>query len=128
MRMLQKQLLSFEEVGVEFGCSVGTVRSLVVEERSLPALVVTLTGGKQPYGAQTIERIDDDGTVLVLHDRPSRFERGFKAYLRVERIALTTFMAERGIEADGTRGASGTHWPKHDTDKLTALRLAAVKF
>ena len=89
--MLQKQLLSFEEVGVELGCSVGTVRSLVVEERSLPALVVTLTGGKQPYGAQTIERIDDDGTVLVLHDRPSRFERGFKAYLRVERIALTTF-------------------------------------
>ena len=97
--MFQKQLLSFEDVGEALECTTHAVRLLVVEERSLPAIVVTLDGERKgPYGAQKVESIGDDGSVLVLHDNPRRLDRGDRGYLRVERSALDTFMTERSID------------------------------
>lgn len=119
--MVEKQLLTFGDAALILSCQPEDVRSLVVEERALPALMVTHHGHKTEYGTQDTHSIGDDGIVFTL-------EGAHLGFLRITRNALDAFMTKRGIEASAAPGAAGARWPKHETAKLTALRLAAVKF
>lgn len=118
-----KQLLTFQDVAKELDCDDDTVRSLVVEERSLPAIYVTQIGYKEPYSELQLLRIGMQGMVFDFQD--SNHHLG---YLRVQRSSLDAFKAERSADFEVATPPTSARWPAHETKKLTALRLAAVKF
>lgn len=78
-------------------CPTSTVRSLVVEEHALPALVVTKTGHHDDYPG-AIEFVDDEGAVTT----PEGRDRG---HLRVNHDHLDAFMKERNLRP--RKGRSG---------------------
>jgi len=49
-------------------------------------------------------------------------------YLRVQRSDLDAFKAQHATALKTTAPSISVRWPDHETKKLTALRLAAVKF
>ena len=94
-----KNLLNFQEVASELGCDPGGVRTLVVEERRLPALYVTFMGHVEPYDRQVV-KVDDSGMVFDLC-------KGFEnpphiGYLRVAREEFERFCEQNALVA-GTR-------------------------
>ena len=118
-----KQLLTFKDVANELGCDDGTVRTLVVEERSLPAICVTHVGHKEPYSALQLLRVGGNGIVFDFQDSNCHL-----GYLRVQRSDLDEFKAKHPTRLEVATPPTSARWPSHETKKLTALRLAAVKF
>ena len=85
----QLQRFSFAQAALEIGCSTTDVRSLVVEEKRLNAVFVTLMGHTEPYGLQVID-VDDTGAVFDIskgYANPPRI-----GYLRIERDMLSAFL------------------------------------
>ena len=125
-----KKLLTFKDVADELGCDDSTVRTLVVEERSLPAYFVTLIGYTEEYGEHNLLQVGVQGMVFDLGNvnldlGASSTHRG---YLRVRRTDLDAFMLKHSVDPKNTGRNAGPRWPDHETKKLTALRLAALKF
>jgi hypothetical protein len=118
-----KQLLTFQDVANELGCDDDTVRSLVVEERSLPAIVVTQVGYKEPYSELQLLLVGVQGMVFDFQNSNNHI-----GYLRVQRCDLDTFKAQHSASLQTPAAPTSARWPAHETKKLTALRLAAVKF
>jgi hypothetical protein len=86
-----KKLLSFADVANELGLKPSDVRTLIVEERRIPSIVVTLVGHQSPYNLQILD-FDEDGKAF---DLTQGFEnKAHVAYLRVERNVLDKFIAE----------------------------------
>ena len=50
-----KNRLTFGDVGQALGCTAADVRALVVEEKRLPAVYVTLVGAAQTYDYQLLK-------------------------------------------------------------------------
>jgi hypothetical protein len=125
-----KKLLTFEDVANELGCNDITVRMLVVEERSLPAYFVTQIGYTEKYTEHSLFRVSFDGMVFDLGNSTLDLVAlsNNHGYLRVQRTDLDAYMVERRLEPKDRSRNAGTHWPNHQTKKLTALRLAALKF
>lgn len=81
--------LSFEQVASEIGCGPDVVRALVVEEKRLAAIYVTLMGDSAPYDNQVFN-VGDTGAVFY---RTSEFVPSEHiGNLRVERTALEEFL------------------------------------
>ena len=118
-----KQLLTFLDVANELGCDDDTVRSLVVEERSLPATMVTNVGFKEPYSEHQLLLIGVQGMVFDFNDTNQHI-----GYLRVQRSDLDAFKNLHSANFGKPPPPTSARWPAHETKKLTALRLAAVKF
>jgi hypothetical protein len=90
-----KQLLSFQDVASDLGCTADTVRTLVVEERSLPAVYVTLVGYKEPYSNTNLHDIDAQGVAFADLVGMSRHV----GFVRIDRAALTLFKSKLPLEA-----------------------------
>ena len=118
-----KQLLTFQDVATELGCDDDTVRSLVVEERSLPAICVTHIGYKEPYSEMQLYMVGVQGMVFDFQDSNRHL-----GYLRVQRTDLDAFKAQHATALTASTPSMSARWPQHETKKLTALRLAAVRF
>ena len=85
------QRLSFEEAALELSCNPSAVRRLVVEEKRLKAVLVTLVGHAQPYDLQLID-VGDTGAAF---DLSSGFENPPRiGYLRIERAVLDDFFPQ----------------------------------
>lgn len=116
------ELLSFNDVATELGCDIDTVRTLVVEERTLPGLFVTLIGKAEAYTQDLLLDVNSTGYAADLGDRSRH-----RGYVRVTRTDLAAFKNEHPGLAD-TFSPGARRWPAHETKKLEALRLAAHKF
>jgi hypothetical protein len=128
--MKLKKLLTFKDVADELGCDDSTVRTLVVEERSLPAYFVTLIGYTEKYEERSLLHVGCQGMVFDLCNANPGLGASSNhiGYLRVQRTDLEAFLVEHGVDPKNTRQSAGPRWPDHETKKLTALRLAALKF
>ena len=85
------QRLSFEEAALELSCNPSAVRRLVVEEKRLKPVLVTLVGHAQPYDLQLID-VGDTGAAF---DLSSGFENPPRiGYLRIERAVLDDFFPQ----------------------------------
>lgn len=112
-----KNLLTFSEVTTELGCKPGEVRTLVVEERRLPALYVTLMGHIEPYDRQVIH-VDDSGMAFDLckgYENPPHV-----GYLRVQRTALQTFREGNAVVAGSCQPEEK---PLGTTERNTLMKL-----
>lgn len=119
-----KQLLSFKDVADELGCDQETVRSIVVEEQSLPAVLIAQNGSKAAYAVSRVDAVGSDGSAFRSLDSIS----DHIGYVRVQRLDLDAYKAKHPTPHDSAAGPMSEGWPDHTTKKLTALRSAAVKF
>lgn len=89
------QRLNFRQVSELLGIQLDDVRSIVVEERRLPALYVTQVGYAEPYQYQLL-KVDPEGRAfdLAVGGIEGAVHTGF---LRIERFALERFMHDEGI-------------------------------
>lgn len=84
-----KQLLNFQDVAIELGCDDQTVRSLVVEDQSLPAIFVPHIGHKEPYSASQRLMVGVDGLAFDFQDPNHHI-----GALRVQRSDLDAFKTQ----------------------------------
>lgn len=91
-----KNRLTFGDVAQALGCTAADVRALVVEEKRLPAIYVTLIGAAQTYDYQLL-KVDDEGHAfdLSVGGMDGSVHTG---YLRVERTALDQYIAQATIK------------------------------
>lgn len=123
--MSHARLMSFEEVAEALGCELDAVRRLVVEDRSLPAVIVSIDGEKLgPYGSRRLESIEADGSALILHTVPRRLDRGCRGHLRIERDAMECFRSASAVEPQRPTGGSWP-WGHYETALLGKLAEAA---
>ena len=123
--MSRARLLSFKEVAEALGLELDAVRRLVVEDRLLPAVMVSIDGEKMgPYGTRRLESIEDDGSALILHTVPRRFDRGCRGHLRIERDALEGFRRDSVVEPQQPVGKVWP-WGHYETELLGHLAAAA---
>lgn len=64
MQKLENRL-AFGDVAQALGCTAADVRAVVVEEKRLPAVYVTLVGAAQNHDYQLL-KVDDDGLAFDL--------------------------------------------------------------
>ena len=119
--MIAKKLLSFEDVAVELRCKAADVRSLVVEERAMPALKVTLVGYREAYDLHEMSIINDDGMVFD-------FDQHHIGYLRIERCALDRFLDEHPVSEHAAVAPPGWPWGGHTTALLGHLAAAGQQW
>jgi len=91
-----KNRLTFGDVGQALGCTAADVRALVVEEKRLPAVYVTLVGYAESYNYQLL-KVDDEGLAFDL-SVGSLEGAVHTGYLRVERLAFDQFIAQANIK------------------------------
>jgi hypothetical protein len=94
--------LTFNQAAAALNVDVEFVRMLVVEEKSLPALYVTLHGIAEQYHYQLLD-VDSDGKAYDLSILTvGQFQEGVRSHtgnLRIERDALDKFLAQESLEA-----------------------------
>ncbi|WP_148210985.1 hypothetical protein [Methylibium petroleiphilum] len=71
-----------------------------------------------------LESIEDDGSALILHSVPKRFDRGCRGHLRIERDALEGFRRDSVVEPQQPVGKVWP-WGHHETALLGHLAAAA---
>lgn len=114
-----KQLLRFEDVAAELECDDNTVRSLVVEERSLPAIYVTRVGCKEPFSGLRLLHVGVDGMAFDLTDSNNHC-----GYVRVERADLNAFKTKHGLDVSiqaKKRGHAKALGARAETSYLTII-------
>lgn len=121
--MSMKELLSFDDVAKELGCDIDSVRTLVVEERTLPGRFVTLIGKAEAYTHDLLLDVDSNGSAADLTNQGRR-----RGHVRVTRKDLDAFKNAHPASAEAASASRLGQWPVHETKKLNALRLAAWKF
>ena len=91
-----KKRLTFSDVAQALGCTAADVRAVVVEEKRLPAIYVTLVGYTEAYNYQLL-KVDNEGLAydLSVGGLEGSVHTG---YLRVERFALDQFIAQENIK------------------------------
>jgi len=120
-----KNRLTFDDVGQALGCTTADVRALVVEEKRLPAVYVTLIGAAQTYGYQLL-KVNDEGLAfdLSVGGLEGSVHTG---YLRVERSALEQFRQENGIVDIPSRNIDASdEKPLGTIERKTLLTIIAA--
>ena len=85
-----KNRLTFGDVAQALRCTTADVRAVVVEEKRLPAIYVTLVGAAQTYDYQLL-KVDDEGLAFDLSIGGMEVSV-HTGYLLVERFALDQFV------------------------------------
>lgn len=120
---LLKDMLSFSEVATELDCEPSVVRRLVVEEKTLPAVYVTLVGHVEPFNLQMI-KVDDSGQAF---DLCGGFENlPHVGYVRVKCKALEKFFKQKNIVI-GTNKVKEKPLGTRERDTLLTIIAALAK-
>lgn len=111
---ISTRLLSFQQVADRLDVSLEVVRALVVEEKRLPALYVTLVGYADKYEYQLIDA-DPDGNACDLSELTlNQYQEGVRnqtGYLRVECDALEQFIEDECIDDSPSEEISSEEHP-----------------
>ena len=124
------RLLSFQQVADHLNVSLEVVRALVVEEKRLPALYVTLVGYPAKYEYQLIDT-DPEGNACDLSVLTKKqYQDGVRTrtgYLRVERDALERFTKEECFDDSPSAAISSKEHPtKPAPDTVTPAPVGAA--